>query len=52
MVNGNEVSMWVAGARRRMTVAQIVAHATAQAAMDVDGREFWAAVRAVVERTK
>jgi hypothetical protein len=52
MQNGNAVSMWLVGAKRTRTTAQIVAYATEMERVDVDGREFWVAVRAVAERTK
>jgi hypothetical protein len=51
MQNGNEVAMWVLGFRRTMpNKADALAHIDAQLSMDVDGREFWTAARALVER--
>lgn len=47
MQNGNEISLWVAGAKRTKTAAQIVEYATMMARVDVDGRAFWLAVKAV-----
>lgn len=51
-MTGNEISLWIAGARRTRTTAQIVEYATMMGKVDVDGREFWNAVRTVAVRIK
>lgn len=52
MVNGNAVSVWLMGARRTKSTAEIVAHAKFQASVDAGGRAFWNAVASLAERTK
>lgn len=52
MVNGNEVSLWVAGAKRNKSVAEIVAYAAMMADVDTEGRAFWLAVKAVAGKSR
>ena len=50
MTNGNAVSLWIAGARRNKSDAEIRAHAEFQRSVDVDGAGFWGAVLAYITR--
>lgn len=51
-MTGNEISLWIAGAKRTKSTAQIVEYAAQMAEMDADGHDFWLAVKAVAGRTK